>query len=237
MTDQELAELAARDPRAAEIEALKIVFRCSQERAETMWERAHEMKNRDAPRVARGGDWENIGEYYLTTTFWIDLPSNENPDMGFRCFRSHRVPRPQLASGRNTAIIPHGPRPQLEPMSKRTESRNPVHPSGKRFQATNITARGNVMVHELSNARGNRKDDIVLYDGYDGSTLWVEADRVGSTPEEAVRVALARARKKIASIKRLLRVLEADRDALANVLNPARVAKIVLKSSRGRAKP
>lgn len=41
MTDQELKELAARDPRAAQIEALKIVFRCSRERAEEMWERAN----------------------------------------------------------------------------------------------------------------------------------------------------------------------------------------------------
>lgn len=41
MTDQELKELEARDPRAAQIEAIKIVFRCSRERAETMWERAN----------------------------------------------------------------------------------------------------------------------------------------------------------------------------------------------------
>lgn len=38
MTDQELEELNARDPREAQIEALKIVFRCSRERAEEMWE-------------------------------------------------------------------------------------------------------------------------------------------------------------------------------------------------------
>ena len=41
MTDQELDELNARDPRAAQIEALKAVFRCSSESAERMWERAN----------------------------------------------------------------------------------------------------------------------------------------------------------------------------------------------------
>ena len=41
MTCDELADLEARDPRAAQIEAIKIVFRCSRERAEEMWERAN----------------------------------------------------------------------------------------------------------------------------------------------------------------------------------------------------
>ena len=41
MTDLELEELEARDPRAAQIDAIKIVFRCSRERAEEMWERAN----------------------------------------------------------------------------------------------------------------------------------------------------------------------------------------------------
>ena len=125
-------------------------------------------------------------------------------------------------------------------MSKRTESRNPARPPGKKFMATNTTARDNVMVYELPNARTDRRGTLVLYDGRHGDTLWVEADKVGDTPEEAVRVALARARKTVASVKKCLREHEAYRDALANVLDPARVGKITLRSakpSKVRAKP
>lgn len=49
MTDQELEELNARDPREAQIEALKIVFRCSRERAEGMWEWALKERREPAP--------------------------------------------------------------------------------------------------------------------------------------------------------------------------------------------
>lgn len=119
--------------------------------------------------------------------------------------------------------------------SRRTQASNPTRPSGKMFQATNITSRGNVMVYELPNARTDPKGTIVLYDGPGGGTLWVEAERVGSTPEEAVRVALKRTRAKVTGTKKLLRVFETDRDALVNVLNPARPGKIVVKTPRVRA--
>lgn len=123
-------------------------------------------------------------------------------------------------------------------MSKRTNSVNPSYPSGKRFQATNITARGNVVVYELTNARTDAKGNLVLYDGPHGGTLWVEADRVGSTPEEAVKVALARTRDKVRGTRKLLKVFETDRDALVNVLSPYTGktypgrGKIVLKSTK-----
>lgn len=120
-------------------------------------------------------------------------------------------------------------------MSRRTQASDPTRPAGKKFQATNITSRGNVMVYELPNARTDTKGTIVLYDGPGGGTLWVEADRVGSTPEEAVRVALKRTRAKVTGTKKLLRVFETDRDALVNVLNPARPGKIVVKAPRVRA--
>ena len=42
-------------------------------------------------KVIRGGDWENLGEDYLTTTFYSDLEPDEPMDMGFRTFRSCRV--------------------------------------------------------------------------------------------------------------------------------------------------
>jgi len=119
-------------------------------------------------------------------------------------------------------------------MSKRTQSSNPTRPSDKKFQATNITSRGNVMVYELPNARTDAKGTLVLYDGANGGTLWVEADRVGSTPEGAVRVALKRTRAKVTGTKKLLRVFEADRDALVNVLNPARPGKIVVKTAKSK---
>lgn len=90
MTDQELMELEARDPRAAQIEAIKIVFRCSRKRAEEMWERVRATAS-GMPRIIRGGDWENMGEDYLTTTFHSDLESDEHTDMGFRTFRLCRV--------------------------------------------------------------------------------------------------------------------------------------------------
>lgn len=124
-------------------------------------------------------------------------------------------------------------------MSRRTQASDPTRPAGKKFQATNITSRGNVMVYELPNARTDTKGTIVLYDGPGGGTLWVEADRVGSTPEEAVRVALKRTRAKVTGTKKLLRVFETDRDALVNVIRNARTpyprTKIVVKSAKVRA--
>lgn len=120
-------------------------------------------------------------------------------------------------------------------MSERTRSQNPSCPSGKKYIATNTTSRGNLVVYELPNARTDTKGTIVLFDGPGGGTLWVDADKVGSTPEEAVRVALKRTRAKVTGTKKLLRQFEADRDALLNVLNPARPGKIVVKSPKVRA--
>ena len=120
-------------------------------------------------------------------------------------------------------------------MSKRTQASDPTRLSGRKFHATNITSRGNVMVYELPNARTDPKNTIVLYDGPGGVTLWVDADRVGGTPEEAVRVALKLVRAKVTATRKLIRGFEADRDALINVLHRTRPGKIVVKSPKVRA--
>lgn len=117
-------------------------------------------------------------------------------------------------------------------MSRRTQSVNPTYPSGRKYMATNITARGNVMVYELPNAR--EKGDLVLYDGHQG-TLWVEASRVGSSPEEAVKIALDRAKATVKGIKAALRRASMERDALVNVTKPSRPEKFVLKRPKVRA--
>ena len=49
--------------------------------------------NRYDDRVIRGGDWQNVGNGYLTTTFRTDLPSDQHPDMGFRTVLNHRQKR------------------------------------------------------------------------------------------------------------------------------------------------
>ena len=53
-----------------------------------------------------------------------------------------------------------------------------------------------------------------------------------SAPEEAVRVALKRTRAKVTGTKKLLRVFETDRDALARVLNRPSLQKIIVKSPK-----
>lgn len=90
MTDEELLELEKRDPRAAQIEALCMVFRCSRECAEAMWERAN-TRDMTAERSVRGGDWENIGEGYFAATFSTDLPPDTTDGMGFRVFISSKT--------------------------------------------------------------------------------------------------------------------------------------------------
>lgn len=97
--------------------------------------------------------------------------------------------------------------------------------------ATHVTARGNVVVRELQNARMGTTEGVVLYDGPHG-TLWVQADRVGDSPEDALRVSMKRLHRAVAETKKRLREFEAARAAVANVLNPSRPNKIVLSRKK-----
>lgn len=50
-------------------------------------------------RIIRGGDWENCGDDYLTTTFRTDFASNMWSDMGFRGWLDPRASRYPMGKG------------------------------------------------------------------------------------------------------------------------------------------
>lgn len=121
--------------------------------------------------------------------------------------------------------------------SRRTESFNPTRNEGKMYMASNTTARGNVVVYELPNARvGRTNPSTVVYDGPGGGTMWVDADRVGHSPEEAVQIALKRVMARMRDLNKHLRMLKAERAVLAGVISPPRSVsrpnKIVVKRSK-----